>query len=158
MTDEEKLSQAYYQPDRLWTGNKAIKELHKITSMSRKDIKSWLAKQALWQVHTPLPREIHHPHHDVTKPNEQHQFNLVHMPHVFEGNTYKYLLSDADVASRYRVAKRLTNKKSSEIAFVLGSIYKKGGVFKYHKVFQSDNSSEFKGEVMKLLEKHNLDI
>ena len=49
MTDEEKLYQAYYQPDRLWTGNKAIKELHKITSMSKKDIKSWLAKQALWQ-------------------------------------------------------------------------------------------------------------
>ena len=44
MTDEEKLYQAYYQPDRLWTGNKAIKELHKITSMSKKDIKSWLAK------------------------------------------------------------------------------------------------------------------
>ena len=47
MTDEEKLYQAYYQPDRFWTGGKAIKELHKITSMSRKDIKSWLAKQAL---------------------------------------------------------------------------------------------------------------
>ena len=47
MTDEEKLYQAYYQPDRLWTGKKAIKELHKITSISKKDIKSWLAKQAL---------------------------------------------------------------------------------------------------------------
>ena len=42
MTDEEKLCQAYYQPDRLWTSCKAIKELNKITSMSRKDIKSWL--------------------------------------------------------------------------------------------------------------------
>ena len=38
MTDEEKLYQAYYQADRLWTGNKAIKELHKITSMLKKDI------------------------------------------------------------------------------------------------------------------------
>ena len=45
--DEEKLYQAYYQSDCLWTGGKAIKELHKITSMSKKDIKSWLAKQAL---------------------------------------------------------------------------------------------------------------
>ena len=25
MTDEEKVYQAYYQPDRLWTGNKAMK-------------------------------------------------------------------------------------------------------------------------------------
>ena len=47
MTDEDKLYQAYCQPDHLWTGNKAIIELHKITSMSKKDIKSWLAKQAL---------------------------------------------------------------------------------------------------------------
>ena len=56
MTDEEKLYGAYDQPDRLWTGCKAIKELHKIMSMLRKDIKSWLAKQALWQVHIPPPK------------------------------------------------------------------------------------------------------
>ena len=30
---------------------------HKLTSMSKKDIKSWLAKQALWQVHIPPPKE-----------------------------------------------------------------------------------------------------
>ena len=48
MTDEEKLYGVYYEPDRLWTGSKAIKELHKITSISKKDIKSWLAKQTLW--------------------------------------------------------------------------------------------------------------
>ena len=34
--DEEKLYQAYYEPDRLWAGGKAIKELQKITSMSKK--------------------------------------------------------------------------------------------------------------------------
>ena len=28
-TDEEKLYQVYYQLDHLWTGGKAIKELHK---------------------------------------------------------------------------------------------------------------------------------
>ena len=64
---------------------------HKLTSMSKKDIKSWLAKQALWQVHIPSPKEIRHPHYDVTKPNEQHQFHLLYMPHnIFQGNTYKY--------------------------------------------------------------------
>ena len=35
MADEDELNQAYYEPYRLWTGNKAIKELHKITSMSK---------------------------------------------------------------------------------------------------------------------------
>ena len=58
MTDE-RLYQAYYQPDHLWTGGKAIKELHKIMSMLKKDIKSFLAKQALWQVQIPPPKEIH---------------------------------------------------------------------------------------------------
>ena len=36
MTDEEKLYHAYYEPDSFWTGNKAIKELHKITQSRKK--------------------------------------------------------------------------------------------------------------------------
>ena len=80
-------------------------------------------------------------------------------PHnLFEGNTYKYALTGIDVASRYEVARPLRTKKSNEVAFVLETIYKKGGVFKYPKVFQCDNGTEFKNEVTKLLEKHNADI
>ena len=95
----------------------------------------------------------------MTKPNEQHQFALLYMPHnLFEGNTYNYILTGIDVASRYKVARPLRTKKSSEVAFVLGAIYKKGGVFKYPKTFQCDNGSEFKNEVTKLLEKHNVEI
>ena len=95
----------------------------------------------------------------MTKPNEQHQFDLLYMPHnVFEGNTYKYILTGIDVASRYKVSRALRTKKSSEVAFVLESIYKKSGVFKYPKLFQCDNGSEFESEVTKLLEKHNVNI
>ena len=127
MTDEEKLYQVYYQPDRLWTGGKAIKELHKITSMSRKEVRSWLAKQALWQVHILPPKEINHHHYDETKPNEQHKFDLLYMPHnVFQGNTYKYILTGVHFASRYKVARPLRTKKTSQIAFVLEVVYKKG--------------------------------
>ena len=134
--DEEKLHEAYYQSDRLWTGGKAMKELHEITSMLRKDIRSWLVKQELWQVHIPPLKEIHHPHYDVTKPNEQHQFDLLYMPHnLFEENTYKYILTGVDVASRYKVARALRTKKLSEFVFVLEAIYKNGGVFKYPNVF-----------------------
>ena len=159
MTDDEKLFGAYYQSDRVSTGGKAIKELHKITSMSKKDIRSWLAKQALWQVHIPPPKEIDNPHYDVTKPNEQHQFDLLYMRHnLFEGNIYKYILTGINVASRYKVSRPLRTKNSSEVEFLLEAIYKKGGVFKYPKVFQCDNGSEFKNEVTKLLEKHNVDI
>ena len=36
--DEEKLYQAYYEPNRFWTSGKAIKQLHKIMPLSKKDI------------------------------------------------------------------------------------------------------------------------
>ena len=70
------------------------------------------------------------------------------MPHnYFEGNTYKYILTGTDVASRYKVSRPLRTKKSSEVAFVLEVIDKKGGMFKYPKTFQCDNGSEFKNKV-----------
>ena len=81
------------------------------------------------------------------------------MPHnLFEGNTYKYILTGIDVGSRYKVSRPLRTKKSSEVAFVSEAIHKKGGVFKYLKTFQCDNGSEFKNEVTKLLEKHSVKI
>ena len=125
--------------------------------MLKEDIRSWLAKQALWQVHIPPPKKIGHPHYDVTKPNEQHKFDFAYMRNdVFEGNTCKYLLTGIDVASRYKVTKTLITKKSSEVAFLLGAIYKKGGNFKYSEVFQCDNGSEFKDEVRKLMKNTTL--
>ena len=48
-------------------------------------------------------------------------------------------------------------KKQAKL-HVLEAIYGKGGVFKYPKTFQCDNGSEFKNEVTKLLEKHNVEI
>ena len=41
---------------------------------------------------------------------------------------------------------------------MLEAVYIKGGVFKYPKTFQCDNGSEFKNEVTKLHEKHNVEI
>ena len=95
-------------------------------------------------------------HYDGTKPNEQRHLDLLYIPHnLFEGNTYKYILTSADVA--YKVARPLSTKKSSEVAFVLEAIYI-GDVLKYPKTFQIDNASEFKNEVTKLLKKNNVDI
>ena len=95
----------------------------------------------------------------MTKPDVQHQFDLFYMPcNVFEENMYNYILTSIEVASRYKVARPLRTKKSSEAALVLEVIYKKGSLFKYPKIFKCDNGSEFKNEVTKLFEKHNADI
>ena len=75
---------------------------------------------------------------------------------LFEGNTYKYILTCIGVASRYKVTRPLRNKKSSQVAFVLEPIYKKGGVFNYPKTLQYDNGLEFKNKVTKLLENTKL--
>ena len=69
-----------------------------------------------------------------------------------------YVSSGIDVVSRNKVARLLWTKKSSDVAFVLKAICKKGEMFKYPKVLQIDNGSAFKSEVTKLLEKHNVEI
>ena len=67
---DRKLNEVYYQPVHLWTDGKAIKDLHKITSLLKKDARLWLTKQGLWQVQIRPTKEINHPHYDVAKPNE----------------------------------------------------------------------------------------
>ena len=123
---ENKLSKVFYQPQNLWVASKANRELHKATGISRADIKSWLARQPLWQVYSSHPKEINQPHYEVTKLSEQHQFDLLHMPeNTIEENKYNYILMGLDVASRYKVARPLTTKKASNVAFVQEAVYKK---------------------------------
>ena len=77
MTDGE-LNEVYYQPDRLSAGGKVIKELHKINSIPKKDVKSWLSKRALGKVQIPAPKEVKQPHYNMAKPSEQYQFDLLY--------------------------------------------------------------------------------
>ena len=95
-------------------GRKAIRKLFQNTGISKEIIKSWLAHQALWQVHIPPPKDIQHPHYQVTIPNQLHQWDLLYMPHdVVYSSTYKYILAGIDVASRYKIARPLRTKKAS---------------------------------------------
>ena len=77
------------------------------------------------------------------------------MPHnVLEGNKYKNILTDVDIASRYKTAGPLGPRNQARLYLY----WKKGGVFKYPKLFQCGNGPEFKSEVTKFLEKQNVDI
>ena len=54
----------------------------------------------------------------MTKLNEQHQFDLPYVAHnVFERNTCKYWLVSVDAGSRYKTARLLRAKKTSDVAF-----------------------------------------
>ena len=148
-----KLLEIYYQPQRLWKGQKAVKNLRSLSKLKKvhelpkpKQIKGWLSKQVFWQVHLPAPKHIQRPHYDVTTPNELHQFDLLYMPYdKLYGNKYKYILSGINVASRYKVARPLKTKQAKEVAEMIKDIYK-AGPLTYPKVFQCDNGSEFKSE------------
>ena len=71
--------------------------------------------------HMPPPKKLNYPQYEVTKPNAQHQFDVLYIPHVFEGNIYKYILTCIDVASRYKVARRLVIKKNNQTCFCVGT-------------------------------------
>ena len=117
-------------------------------SIPKRDVNSWLLKQASKQIHILPPKEINHPHYKVTKTNEQHQFDLLCVPHnVFKGNTYKYILTGVNVTSRNKVATALGPKKEARLDFVLEAIYQSDRVFKYLNLSQWDNESEFKSDV-----------
>ena len=73
------------------------------------------------------------------------------------GNKYKYILAGIDVASRFKVARPMRTKQAKDVAEMIADIYKVGPLT-YPKIFQCDNGSEFKAEVTKLLEKHEVRI
>ena len=73
------------------------------------------------------------------------------------GNKYKYILARIDVASRYKVARPLRTKQACDVAEMIADIYKVGPLT-YPKIFQCDNGSEFKGDVIKMLEKNEVKI
>ena len=87
-----------------------------------------------------------------------HQFDLLYMPSdTLYGNKYKYILARIDAASRYKVVRPLRTKQVKDVAEMIADIYKVGPLT-YPSIFQCDNGSEFKGEVTKMLEKHEVKI
>ena len=55
-------------------------------ALVKRHVRSWLEKQALWQLHIPPPKEINQPHFEVAKPNMQRQSDKLYFLHtVFEG-------------------------------------------------------------------------
>ena len=152
------MDKIYYQPNHLWKGQKSIRKRKELSEEKPKVVKQWLSRQAFWQVHSPPPKCVDRPHCEVTIPNEMHQFDLLYMPSdTLYGNKYKYILARIDVASRFKVTRPLRTKQAKDMAEMIADIYKVGPLT-YPSIFQCDNGSEFKAEVTKTLEKHEVKI
>ena len=148
----------YYSPTGYWRGTSAIDKLSKAAKVSRKVAKSWLEKQAIWQIYLPAPKRIHRPIFDVYHPNAVHQADLLFLPHDKVGRkTYKYALTVVDIASRYKEAEPLTDKSASAVADAFSRIYKRGPLT-WPKLLQVDPGREFFGSVSEAFKKNNVRI
>ena len=153
-----KMDKINYQPNHLWKGQKTVKKLAELSGEKPKAVKQWLSRQAFWQVHLPAPKSRDRPHYQVTVPNEIYQFDLLYMPSdSLYGSKYEYILAGIDAASRFKVARPLKTKQVRDVAEMIADIYKVG-TLTYPKIFQCDNSGEFKGYVTKMLEKNEVKI
>ena len=153
-----KVDRLYCQPNHLWKGQAVVKKLAEYSKEKPKVIKQWLSRQAFWQIHLPAPKQIDRPHYQVTIPNGMHQFDLLYMPSdTLYGNKYKDILAGIDAASKYKVTRPLRTKQAHDVAEMVADIYKVGPLT-YPKIFQCNNCSEFKGEMIKMLEKHEVKI
>ena len=73
------------------------------------------------------------------------------------GNKYKYILSGINVAFRYKVTKPLRTKQANDLAHMIVNICKIGPLT-ITEIFQCINGREFKTEVTKMFEKHEVKI
>ena len=73
------------------------------------------------------------------------------------GSKYEYILAGIDAVSRFKVARPLRTKQAKDVAEMIADIYKVGPLT-YSKIFQCDNGSEFKGEIMQMFEKNEVMI
>ena len=151
---DSKLAKVYYSPLGYWKGIATIKKLSEPAKVSEDTAKKWLPNQALWQIYLPAPRRIPRPKFDVPTPNAVHQADLLFLPHdkLPRGRkVFKYALTVADVASRYKEAEPLTSKNSDEVAQAFQKIYKCGPL-KWPQMLQVVPGREFMGAVTKEME------
>ena len=105
-----KLQGIYYSPNGYSRGLAAVKKLAATAKVSEANARSWLKKQAIYQIYLPAPRYIPQPMFDEDSPNAVHQADLLYLPHDRVGRrTYKYALTVVDVASRYKEAEPLSD-------------------------------------------------
>ena len=65
--------------------------------------------------------------------------------------------SDTLYGNKYKVARPSRTKQTKDVADMIADIYKVCPLT-YPKIFRCDNGSEFKAEVTKMLEKHEVRI
>ena len=74
-----------------------------------------------------------------------------------KANTFRYVLTIVDIASRYKEAEPLTDKKCDEVANALSRVYK-GGPLTWSRLLQVEPIRKFMGAVNQLLAKQGVSV
>ena len=134
------------------------------------EVKDWLERQAVHQIHMPRPRYIPCASFtSITTPNEVHQADVLYMPYDKVGRiTYLFCLNVVDVASRYKasipigaysVKDREGILTSKTIARALEKIYDDPEIpLVWPKLLITDRGPEFRGDCEVLMMEHNVKI
>ncbi|CAB4408612.1 unnamed protein product [Rhizophagus irregularis] len=146
----------YRTPEKLWA--KVQAEGH---DFGISDITEWLHKQAIWQIHSPVPKYVPQvSFNKITRPNMYHQADILYMPYdTVDRKLYKYCLNIVDVASRYKASVPLEDRSSARVAKAFKKIYSKADCpLIWPRVLQVDGGSEFKDEVIRLMDEKGVRI
>ncbi|CAJ0647427.1 5991_t:CDS:1 [Entrophospora sp. SA101] len=128
-------------------------------NFSLTDIKNWLNKQAIFQVHKPRPNFIPYASFiNITVPMEVIQADLCYMPHDKIGKKiYKYALNCVDIASRTKWTYPLTDRDSTSVAKGLKYLFNSQKCpLSWPKKLQTDGGVEFLGECHAMLINHGV--
>src|ERR1043166_944102 len=102
------LQKIYYQPSGYQRTVKKLYEASKKAGFdfSLDEVRNWLERQAVHQIHKPHPRYIPQASFStITIPNEVHQADVLYMPYDrVEQITYLFCLNIVDIASRYKAS------------------------------------------------------
>ena len=134
------------------------------------DIRNFLHRQAVWQVHAPRPKYIPYASfNSITVPNECHQADILYMPHDKIGRvTYLFCLNVVDVASRYKASipigtNSVKNKEGILTSYTIAKAFEKiyndpECPLEWPELLITDKGSEFKGEYERLMKAHGVKI
>jgi hypothetical protein len=166
------LQKIYYQPTGYQRNAKKLYEVSKKAGydFSLDEVRDWLEKQAVHQIHKPRPRYIPRvSFSSITTPNEVHQADVLYMPYDKIGRiTYLFCLNIVDVASRYKVsipigAYSVKDREgiltSKTIARAIEKIYDDPECpLVWPETFLTDRGPEFRGDCEKLMREHGVKI
>src|SRR5260364_361093 len=157
------LYKIYYQPN---SYQRTVKKLYEDSLKAKYDfsineVRSWLEKQALYQIYKPRPRFIPRASfNSIQIPNECHQADILYMPYDQINNIiYKYCLCIVDVALQFKWAVPLANRLVYSMAKAFKKVYSNSKCpLIWPKLLMVDPGSEFKSDCKELIEKYNVKI